>query len=357
MKNLVRLAPLALALVLALPADRSAAQAPAPAAPPAAAAPPAVTLPPNAPFDISRPEIQSFIDQVVARDNLDRAQVTALLSKAVQQPKIIDAMTRPAERVVAWWEYRARFLTEQRIRQGVEFWQQHRERLEKAALDTGVDPAYVVAIIGVETFYGRVTGSWRVLDSLSTLAFDYPPRAEFFRSELEQFLLLAREEKIDPETALGSYAGAMGPPQFIPSSYRRFAVDGDGDGTRSLFSDWDDVIASVANYFALHGWQRNGPVMAEATADPGVMATLDPRNLALGDTPASLRARGIGFTADVPDDAPAILMPAEQQDGPRVRIGFANFEVITRYNRSIRYAMAVHDLAESITARAFAPEA
>ncbi|MCC6171768.1 MAG: lytic murein transglycosylase, partial [Gammaproteobacteria bacterium] len=214
----------------------------------------------------------------------------------------------------------------------------------------------VIAIIGVETFYGRIKGSWRVLDALMTLGFEYPPRGAFFRSELEQFLLLAREEKVDPLAALGSYAGAMGAPQFIPSSYRRFAVDGGEDGSRNLFADWDDIVASVANYFKVHGWQAGAPVLVEAQADPSVMATLDPRNLQLDDTVAGLRDRGIAFEAPVPPETAAILLPAELQDRPNVRVGFGNFHVITRYNRSIRYAMAVHDLAQAISARATAPE-
>lgn len=329
-----------------------------PAATPAtpAAAPP-IPLPPQAPFDLGRADIQKFVDDVATRNAIPRGDILALLGKAVAQPKIIEAMTRPAERVSPWWEYRARFLTEQRIREGVEFWQQHRERLERVEQETGVGAPYVIAILGVETYYGRIKGSWRVLDALMTLGFEYPPRASFFRSELEQFLLLAREEKVDAGTALGSYAGAMGAPQFMPSSYRRYAVDGSDDSSRNLFADWDDVVASVANYFKAHGWQAGAPVLVEAAADPALMATLDPRNLQLDQTVAGLRQRGVAFEAPVPADTAAILIPAELQDRPNVRVGFQNFQVITRYNRSIRYAMAVHDLAQAIAARANAPEA
>lgn len=350
-------------------AARSVAPAPASAASPAPAvvatptmvAAPAVTtpspipLPPQAPFDLQRADIRAFVDDVATRNGIPRADLLALLGKAVAQPKIIEAMTRPAERVSPWWEYRARFLTEQRIREGVDFWAQHRERLEKVEQDTGVAAPYVIAIIGVETFYGRLKGTWKVLDALMTLGFEYPPRGTFFRGELEQFLLLAREEKVDPAAVLGSYAGAMGAPQFIPSSYRKFAIDGGEDGGRNLFVDWDDIVASVANYFKVHGWQAGAPVLVEAQADPSVMATLDPRNLQLNDTVAGLRGRGIAFDAPVAPETAAILLPAELQDRPNVRVGFQNFQVITRYNRSIRYAMAVHDLAEAIRARATAP--
>lgn len=341
-----------------------AADSPAPAAPAVPLAPPTVAAtaiagsPSTAAgFDLSRPDIQAFIDDVAARNGLDRGELTSLLAQGVRQPRILEAISRPAERVSPWYEYRNNFLTERRIDEGLQFWQQHRERLDRIEAQTGVSAAYIIAIIGVETFYGRIAGRWRVLDALMTLGFDYPPRQAFFRSELEQFVLLAREEKLDPASVLGSYAGAMGAPQFMPSSYRRFAVDGGGDVSRNLFVNWDDVIASVGNYLKVHGWQPGLPVLVEATApEPALMSTLDPRNLNLDQTVAGLRGRGLEFDATLPADAAAILVPAELADRPNVRIGFNNFHVITRYNRSIRYAMAVHDLAQSITARALATE-
>jgi membrane-bound lytic murein transglycosylase B len=311
----------------------------------------------SGPFDLTRPDIQAFIDEVVSRNGFSREAVTGWLSQGVRQPRILEAISRPAERVSPWWQYRANFLTERRIDEGVQFWEQHRERLDRAEAETGVSAAHIVAIIGVETFYGRIAGKWRVLDALMTLGFDYPPRQAFFRSELEQFLLLAREEKLDPATALGSYAGAMGAPQFMPSSYRRFAVDGSEDARRDLFVDWNDVIASVANYLRAHGWQAGQPVLVDArTADTALMGTLDPRNLELRDSIESLRSRGIEFDVPLAAQTPAILVPAELEDRPNVRVGFNNFQVITRYNRSIRYAMAVHDLAQSVSQRTFAAE-
>jgi len=316
---------------------------------PAPATPVAVQAAPTA-FDLQRPEIQAFLDSVTKKHQFERDWVEGLLRQARSQPRILDLISRPAERTLAWWEYRDKFLTERRIREGAQFWLEHQDALAKLEETTGVAPEYIVAIIGVETFYGRITGTWRVLDALATLGFDYPPRANFFRSELEQFLLLMHDEKIDPLTALGSYAGAMGAPQFIPSSYRRLAVDGNADGVRNLFSDWDDVLASVANYFKNNGWRRGGPVLAEATANDALFAGLDPRNLKLEETVASLRGKGVRFDTDLTGAAPAILLPAELADGPQVRVGFGNFQVITRYNRSIRYAMAVHDLATAIAA-------
>ena len=168
-------------------------------------------------------------------------------SAARAQPKIIDDMSRPAERVLQWWQYRQIFLTDKRISAGVEFWQEHRDSLERVSAEQGVPAQYIVAILGAETYYGRITGSYRVLDALATLAFDYPPRARYFRSELEQFLVLTHRERIDPLSAKGSYAGAMGPLQFMPSADLRYGVDGDDDGQRDLFNDWDDIFASVAN--------------------------------------------------------------------------------------------------------------
>src|SRR5262249_12174617 len=183
-------------------------------------------------FDLKRPEIVAFVKDVVARDELKKRQVLALLRKGEPQPKIIEAMTRPAEKVTPWWEYHDRFLTEERISLGAQFYTEHRESLERIAGARGIPPEYLVAIMGVETKYGRVTGRYRVLDALMTLAFDFPPRSDYFRGELEQFLLLYSEEHLDPLKVTGSYAGAMGVPQFMPSSYRLFAVDGSNDGRR-----------------------------------------------------------------------------------------------------------------------------
>jgi membrane-bound lytic murein transglycosylase B len=300
---------------------------------------------------LKRSDIVSFVDDVVARDSLNRKKVLALLAKAEPQPKIIEAMTRPAEKVTPWWEYHDRFLTEERIADGAQFYLDHRESLERLGASRGVPPEYLVAIIGVETKYGRVTGHYRVLDALTTLAFDYPPRSDFFRGELEQFLLLTAEEGFDPLKVTGSYAGAMGAPQFMPSSYRHYAVDGDADNKRDLWTDWDDVLASIANYFVEHGWEAGGPVLAETQLDPDPKFQFDPHNLELNETVDSLNAQGVEIRGVAPGATPVVLISAEQQDGPAYRVGFQNFYVITRYNRSARYAMAVYDLAQAISQR------
>jgi len=306
-------------------------------------------------FDLDRAEIRDFVEATAAAQKLEPLEVYRLLAKAEPQPRIIELISKPAEKVAPWWQYRERFITEQRVSEGAQFMLEHRARLEKAHRDTGVAPEYVVAIIGVETFYGRITGKYRVLDALATLAFDYPPRAEFFKGELAQFIALSREEQVDPLTAMGSYAGAMGASQFMPSSYRRYAVDGSNDNQRDLFADWDDIIASVANYFKANGWVADGPVLADAVLQPDAPVVADPGNLSLNETVGGLKAKGVDFDpASQDSEAKVLLVPAETQVGPAYRVGFKNFEVITRYNRSIRYAMAVHDLAQTIAVRAAA---
>jgi membrane-bound lytic murein transglycosylase B len=303
-------------------------------------------------FDLDRPEIREFVESTAKANQLQPLDVYRLLARAEPQPRIIELISKPAERVAPWWQYRERFMTEQRIAEGAKFMVEHRARLERVRRETGVAPEYVVAIIGVETFYGRQTGKFRVLDALATLAFDYPPRASFFRAELAQFIKLSQEEGVDPLTALGSYAGAMGAGQFMPSSYRRYAVDGSADERRNLFADWDDIIASVANYFKEHGWVSGAPVLTDAVLQPDAPVVADPGNLSLNETVAGLKAKGVDFdTAQQPADTRVLLVPAEQPHGPAYRVGFKNFEVITRYNRSVRYAMAVHDLATTIADR------
>jgi membrane-bound lytic murein transglycosylase B len=302
-------------------------------------------------FDLERPEIKAFLDGAAERTPMSRAQLAKLLSTAQPQPKIVELISKPAERVTPWWEYRERFLTEERIALGVKFWEEHREGLEKIAAERGVAPEYIVAIIGVETKYGAIMGRYRVLDALATLAFDYPPRSEFFRKELEEFVLLTHEESLNPPDALGSYAGAMGGSQFMPSSYRRFAVDGNGDGKRNLWADWNDVFASTANYFREHGWETGAPVLSEVELDPEPTFTIDTRNLKLNETVESLNLQGVHTKTRLPADTPALIISAEQRDGPAYRVGFKNFEVITRYNRSVKYAMTVNDLAQAIAQR------
>ncbi|CAN5165279.1 lytic murein transglycosylase B [soil metagenome] len=299
-------------------------------------------------LDVSRPEVQSFIAEMSREHSFDAEALRSIFEDVETRPKIIEAMRRPAERVKPWHEYRDIFLTEKRISAGADFWRERAPDVRAVACRSGVPPQILVAVLGVETFYGQITGSYRVIDALSTLAFDYPPRSEFFRRELAEFLLLAREESVDPSSISGSYAGAMGPPQFMPSSYREYAVDSSEDGRRDLFRDWRDVLGSVANYLAVHGWRTDEPVAARVRAPKDLQLKPEDNRLALGETVAGLRAKGIELDADLPDDAPAMLMALEGPDGIEYWVGFHNFYVITRYNRSVMYALAVHQLGEEI---------
>jgi membrane-bound lytic murein transglycosylase B len=296
--------------------------------------------------DVKRPEVRAFIEETSRDFGIARDQIESLLKQAETKQAILDAISRPAERVVPWYEYRDRFLTERRILQGTDFWTEHGEALRRIP-DPNV-AASVVGILGVETSFGRITGRFRVIDALATLAFDYPPRSDFFRSELQQFLLLSREESVDPRTALGSYAGAMGAPQFISSSYRNYAIDGDGNGKRDLWNSWDDVIGSVANYLSVYGWREGEPVVVTASLASDDLSRFNTAKLELNETVQSLRDKGARFETSLPANAPALLIVAQGKDGPVYRVGFTNFYVLTRYNRSPMYAMAVHDLGQAV---------
>lgn len=308
-------------------------------------------------IDVHRADVKDFITHMADTSAFKKHELRKLLKSAQSQPSIIDAMDRPAEKAKPWSEYRPIFLTERRIREGTDFWIAHRQALDQASVRSGVAPEYLAAIIGVETYYGRLTGSYRVLDALATLGFDYPPRGKFFRNELEQFLLLTRETGLDPRTVKGSYAGAMGAPQFMPSNYRRYAVDADADGHINLWANWDDVCASVGNYLKEHGWNAGEPVLSEASVSPDKPADLDGRSLALSETVASLRAKGVSFDSSMPAEAPALLIAADAADGVHWRVGYNNFYTITRYNHSALYAMAVYELAAALKQRILSSDA
>ncbi|HVN41990.1 MAG TPA: lytic murein transglycosylase B [Steroidobacteraceae bacterium] len=309
-------------------------------------------------LDTSREDVAAFIAEVASRDGFDAAELGRVLSQAESRRTVLEAAERPAEKTLSWPDYRARFLTEQRIGRGSAVYAAQSEALGRASA-SGVPAPILLGIVGVETFYGERTGKHRVIDALATLAFDFPARGDFFRGELEQFLLMAREEGLDPLAPLGSYAGAMGIPQFMPSSFRAFAVDGDGDQHRDLWTSWPDVFASVANYLAQHGWKPGEPVMAAADATGADLTGLDTAKPSLTETVDSLRRRGVRFETTLPPDAPAMLLALPTASGAEYRVGFANFYALTRYNRSPLYASAVHDLAEAIEAarqRSLPPE-
>jgi len=307
-------------------------------------------------LDASREDVRAFIGEMAEKHDFAADELGEVFGKVEARPAIIALMTRPAEKALPWHEYRARFLTERRVARGVETGRQHAGALGDAA-QRGVPASVLLSIVGVETFYGENTGRHRVVDALATLAFDYPRRGPFFRGELEQFLLMAREESLDPLGPQGSYAGAMGIPQFMPSSFRAYAVDGDGDGRRNLWASWADVFASVANYLRAHGWRTDEAVMVRADVADANLAGLEFGKLDLTETVGSLKARGVSFDTALPEDAPAVLLQLAGPDGPEHRVGFSNFYAITRYNRSQLYASAVSDLADAIASASVAAPA
>lgn len=291
------------------------------------------------------PGADAFVERVVAEHALNADRVREVLSEAQFRQSIIDAITRPAE-AMPWHRYRQIFLTDTRIAAGAEFWRANEELLKRIEAEFEVPAEIVVAIIGVETNYGMNTGSYRVIDALATLGFYYPSRAEFFARELGQFLLLADEEGLPVTEVKGSYAGAMGLGQFIPSSYRAYAVDFSGDGRRDLWRSLPDALGSVANYFRAHRWSAGGGIALPARLNDGELPASE---LKLDATLDGLAEQGVEFDADgLPGDTPAMLIKLEQPDGYEYRIGLNNFYVITRYNRSPLYAMAVYELAQAI---------
>ena len=295
------------------------------------------------------PQAAQFIADMTQRHQLDSAEVTALLADAKRQQSILNAISRPAE-AKPWRDYRPIFLTRERIDGGVKFWNTNAQILADAQQAFGVDSRIIVAIVGVETRYGSNTGSYRVLDALCTLAFDYPKRGEFFRGELEQFLLLTREEHVDARTAKGSYAGAMGQGQFIPSSYRAYAVDFDGDGKRDLWNSERDVLGSVANYFKVHGWQAGAPVVSRAHVSGNAYKALLDKGLQPHMPAGELAKYGVRTESPIAADTPVALVELDGNNGLEQWVVFNNFYVITRYNRSPLYAMAVHQLSTEIAA-------
>ncbi|MBC9070737.1 lytic murein transglycosylase B [Thauera sp. CAU 1555] len=312
----------------------------------------AATLPITASASyVHREEVREFIREMSSAHGFDDAQLYALLDRAEHHPRVIELIRPPATPGVrSWQRYRARFLDRTRIDGGVAFWQEHAGTIRRASEQYGVPEEVIVAIIGVETLYGRHTGNFETLSALATLAFDYPPRAPLFRRELEQLLLLAREQRRDPMSYFGSYAGAVGYPQFLPSSVRNYAVDFDGDGRIDFDADPVDAIGSVANYLHAHGWQAGRPVAERAriaptaAVQPLVDAGIDPIL-----SPETLTAAGIARSeGGAPAETATLVDLASPGAETEYWLGYRNFYVITRYNRSSFYAMAVFQLAEAL---------
>ncbi len=294
------------------------------------------------------PQVAEFVAEMTRYYGFAGEQLVALFNEVERKQSILDAISRPAERVRPWKEYRPIFITDKRIAGGVAFWRKHEEALARAEREYGVPAQVIVAIIGVETFYGGNTGSFRVMDALSTLGFDYPPRADFFRKELKQFLLLAREQQVDPLSLKGSYAGAMGLPQFMPSSFRAYAVDFDGDGHIDIWNNPVDAIGSVASYFKRHGWAPGEQVVSAAKISGEQAETAISPGLEASTTVGELRSLGWSSQEALRDDLPVTAIRLEGEAGPEYWMGLPNFYVITRYNRSAMYAMAVYQLSEAL---------
>jgi membrane-bound lytic murein transglycosylase B len=296
-----------------------------------------------------REDVAAFVQRIAAETSYTEQELVDLFGRVEKQEHLFAKLDRPAEKELQWYQYKGIFIKDRRIDLGVKFWREHRELLAEVSEKTGVPTEIIVAIIGVETFYGIYRGKDPVFDSLVTLAFDYPRRAKFFSVELEQFLLLAKEQGFDARALRGSYAGAMGMPQFISSSYRNYAIDFDQDGQTNLFDSIPDIAGSVANYFVKHGWQRDGRVARPLEVTDGNLAdSLEP-SVKPNYTWAELKQNGLGSQFTISEETPVALVRLEQKDNAEYWVGFQNFYVITRYNHSELYAMAVYQLAKLIS--------
>ena len=293
-------------------------------------------------------EIGKFINRMVSKHQFDQKELLEIFKQVERKQKVIDSISRPAERVLEWHEYRNIFLTDKRIRLGKEFIKKHQSALLRAQDQFGVPPEVVTAIIGVETYYGEHRGRYRVIDALSTLAFDYPRRKKFFTKELEQFFLLAREQGFSPLELMGSYAGAMGYSQFIPSSYRHYAIDFDQDQVVDLFNNQTDAIGSVASYLKIHGWSRQGKIAVPAKLTKNEKKYRFPKGYKLSQTVKGLKSAGVDFFVPEPSSKKARLLKLKGEIGKEYWVVLQNFYAITRYNYSDLYAMAVFQLSEAL---------
>ncbi|MEP0356309.1 MAG: lytic murein transglycosylase B [Paraglaciecola sp.] len=299
---------------------------------------------------LSSPETlqQEFIDKMVEKYNFKRSTVEDTLAKVEKNDKILASIAKPWE-AKPWHQYYPIFLTEKRLNKGKEFWKKHHKLLERAEQETGVPAQIIVAIIGVETFYGVYKGNYSVLEALVTLGFHYPPRGKFFRRELEQFFMLAEEENFELTEIKGSYAGAMGWGQFISSSYRHYAVDFDKDGTRDLLNSPADAIGSVANYFKKHGWKMGQDIAYKANVDVSDYQPLLKKSLKYEHQWHQLKNANITIgDNELEPDTSVKLFEFKQPNNKEYWVGLKNFYVITRYNHSPLYAMAVFQFSEQL---------
>ncbi len=295
---------------------------------------------------INKDEVQEFITSYASNHKVSTEEVSQILSAATYQPSIVEKMDRPAEKRLLWNQYRNIFLTPERIAAGIEFMEKHHITLDQVSTDTGIPSEIIAAIIGVETYFGKIKGSYKVLDALYTLSFAYPRRAKYFRSELEEFLTLTKKENLDIFTLKGSYAGAIGYCQFMPSSYRAYAVSYDA-GNRDLVNSPEDAIASVANYLKVHRWESGLPIATKAneSGDATPHENFSPK---VNNNVAYFVKNGYQPQGNWHPAARVSLMRFESEDENEYWFGSENFYVITRYNHSPFYALAVYQLAQEI---------
>ena len=299
-----------------------------------------------------REDVKTFINEMHEKHQYDKAKLNAAFTQTVIKESTLKAISRPAEGL-PWSKYRKIFITDKRIKNGVKFWRENIDSLARVEQEFGVPPEIIVAIIGVETAYGENTGGFRIIDALSTLAFEYPRRAKFFRSELEQFFLLVREQDFDPMTLTGSYAGAMGLPQFMPSSYRHYAINFDTDRRIDIWNNTEDTIGSVGNYFHVHGWIKNEPIATPVQPEDNGYKDLLSEGLKPIHNRDALALRNIFIDEDDINDSLVKVLELELENSNDVWLAHQNFYVITRYNHSQLYAMAVYQLSESIKKQYF----
>lgn len=307
----------------------------------------ATAAPSVAPAPPLEDSVSVFIDEMAAKHGFDRGELERVFGQIRSSAKIVELMDRQAKRK-PWQDYRALFVNREKITHGFRFWRNNAAKLAEARAKYGVPEEVIIAVIGIETHYGKNTGRFRVLEALTTLAFDYPKRSKMFRLELEHYLLLAREETMALATPRGSYAGAMGIAQFMPGSYRRYAIDFDGDGKRDLFENASDAIGSVANYLTAHGWQRGEPVAVPANVERSAATSFEASKLSTRVRLDELKIRGVTVSGVYPGEKEAIPLALHNREGAEYWLGFDNFYVITRYNNSVYYAMAVYQLSREL---------
>ena len=291
---------------------------------------------------------EKLMDELIMEHGFDEQYIKSIFTKINYLPNLIDSISKPAEKTKTWPEYRAIFITPVRIAAGVLFATKHQALLNRASKETGVPVAVLLGILGVETSFGRILGRHKVIDSLYTLTVGYPPRSAFFRQELINLFYLVREQNIDIQTVKGSYAGAMGAPQFIASSYRTFAVDGDSDGLIDLFDNWDDIVMSVANYLKVNGWHNQEDILVTASLADSLISEYASKGWKPKFTIAELKKAGVNFSTTISEESPAQIIELEGNDAKEAYIGFHNFFVITTYNRNVMYALSVYLLGQNI---------